>query len=114
MTYKGKKVGALATIVLALIVFFFIVRPDLPATAMKDLEEGSDVQELLDIAGKASYETDGTLGVERTRKKAQYQLVEECVRELWYESWISFMPDKYSFCYDQNNKLVHKYHWSSW
>ena len=84
-----------------------------PSDAMK-LPLGSSYQQVISLAGIPSYETDGTLWVEPQYKKDPNQIVENCIRELWYENWTKLVPNKYSFCFDTKNSLVNKYHWTSW
>jgi len=85
-----------------------------PGKAMEKVSAGSTYKELLSIAGTPSYETDGTLWVEPEYKKSKDQIIKGCVREVWYESFLNLIPSKYAFCFDVNNVLLNKYHWSSW
>ncbi len=92
---------------------YFILKPSKPTLAMETLVLGSSYNQLVAIAGEPSYITDGTAWVEPQHKKATEQLVKGCVKEAWYESKLK-LPSKYAFCYSVNDKLLHKYHWSSW
>ncbi|MBN1009200.1 hypothetical protein [Amphritea pacifica] len=85
-----------------------------PSEAMEVLKIGSSYSELLDIAGEPSYETDGTAWVEPDFKKTEDQIIPGCVKEVWYESKVKIAPSKFSFCFDSEEKLIHKYHWTSW
>ena len=81
---------------------------------MRELPLGSTYEDLLAIAGTPSYETDGTLWVEPEHKKSPDDIIVGCTREVWYEYWLKFIPDKFSFCFSSDGILLHKYHWSSW
>lgn len=83
-----------------------------PGDAMKALPLGSTYDELLIMAGKPSYVTNGTLWVEPQYKKSKDQLIDGCIKEAWYESYV--FPGKYSFCFNANGLLIDKYHWQSW
>lgn len=85
-----------------------------PSKAMRELQIGSSYEQLISIAGEPSYVTDGTVDVEPAFKKSDDQLIPGCVKEAWYEYPLGLMPSKYSFCFDNDDKLIHKYHWSSW
>ena len=85
-----------------------------PNDAIKYLSLGSTYSELIKMAGKPSYETDGSLWVEPEHKKLDNELINGCVKEAWYETWLSFIPSKYSFCFNDKDRLIHKYHWQSW
>lgn len=82
--------------------------------AFKILDIGSKYSELVSIAGKPAYETDGTRWVEPQHSKAKDQLIVNCAKESWYEYWIKIFPSKYAFCFDDEDILINKYHWSSW
>lgn len=113
MTVKIKVIGI--SILLLLLLFFLItLNKSSVNKAFVGLSVGSHYNDLLKVAGKPSYITDGTLWVEPEHKKTQDQIIENCIKEAWYETGFYFFPSKYSFCYDLNNTLLHKYHWSSW
>jgi hypothetical protein len=51
--------------------------------------------------------------VEPRFPKDESQLVKGCVKELWYAMpWP--IPQRYSYCFDKNGALIHKYNWVSW
>lgn len=100
--------------VIMLIVLYVLLVPGSPNKAMQELSLGRSYQDLLAMAGPPSYETDGSKWVEPEHEKSLDQLIEGCERELWYENWRGLMPSKFSFCFDSEGKLIHKYHWSSW
>jgi hypothetical protein len=55
-----------------------------------------------ELAGTPSYVTDGAAG----------HVVPGCVKELWYGMpWP--LPLQFSFCFDRNGVLLHKYNWVS-
>jgi hypothetical protein len=55
-----------------------------------------------ELAGTPSYVTDGATGHD----------VPGCVKELWYAMpWP--LPLQFSFCFDRNGALIHKYNWVS-
>lgn len=54
------------------------------------------------LAGSPSRVTDATTD----------HLVPTCVKELWY-AMPRPLPLQYSFCFDRNDVLVHKYNWVS-
>ncbi|MCX2833154.1 hypothetical protein [Microbulbifer thermotolerans] len=85
-----------------------------PSKAMRELPIGSTYDQLISVAGHPDYVTDGTVDVKPEFKKSAGQLIPGCVKEVWYEYYLSFVPSKYSFCFDKNDILIHKYHWSSW
>lgn len=114
MQLNRKKLFALVAVLFVLLVFFLAFIPVGPSTAMINLPIGSSYTELIDLAGSPNYETDGALWVEPEHKKSANQIIKGCVKEVWYEYWTKFIPSKYSFCFDSNNILLHKYHWSSW
>jgi hypothetical protein len=100
-----------------LIVFIggiFVLKFQNPSKAMRELPLGSTYDQLIYIAGTPDYVTDGTVGVELDFKKAGDQLVPGCVKEAWYGYPLSLLPSKYSFCFNRDDELIHKYHWSSW
>ena len=100
--------------VASLVAFIVILFPCKSASkAYESLEIGSKYSELLSVAGKPSYETDGTKWVEPEHDKSVDQLTESCVREAWYENRFKF-PAKYAFCFNGQNVLVDKYHWVLW
>jgi hypothetical protein len=74
---------------------------------------GAAEVEVTTIAGEPSWVTDGTRWVEPGSAKDASELVPGCVKELWYAMpWPQ--PLRYSFCFDTNGALVHKYNWVSW
>lgn len=84
-----------------------------PNEAMQSLPLGSSYDDLVALAGKPSYITDGTEGPERGYELAKEQIVPGCVKEAWYENLLGF-PSKYAFCFGSADNLLYKYHWSSW
>ncbi len=102
------------SLVLVMLGVFFFMSHSGASKAMETLPLGSSYEDLLSLAGSPDYETDGTLWVEPKYKKSPDQIIRGCVKEVWYESWLKFIPSKLSFCFDADNMLVHKYHWSSW
>ena len=109
-----KLLTAIALVVAVIGVALFMVLSTSPGKAMENVSLGSTYKELLAIAGTPSYETDGTLWVEPHHKITNEQIIEGCVREVWYESFLNLLPSKYAFCFDSNNILLNKYHWASW
>lgn len=91
-----------------------VVELQKPSKAMRELQIGSSYDQLISIAGDPDYVTDGTVDVEPAFKKSDDQLIPGCVKEVWYEYPLGHMLSKYSFCFDKDDKLIHKYHWSSW
>ncbi|MEW5251356.1 hypothetical protein [Microbulbifer discodermiae] len=100
--------------ILIIVLAILIIKLQKPSKAMHKLPLGSTYDELIAIAGTPDYVTDGTVGVEIKFEKSETQLIPDCVKEAWYQYPISFVPSKYSFCFDKNDTLIHKYHWSSW
>ena len=78
------------------------------------IQLGDSVQKLIDLAGDPNYETDGTKWVEPQHTKSENELIEGCKRELWYKVKYNPMPEKWSYCFDVNEKLIHEEHWVSW
>ncbi len=101
------------TISVVLFAIYIIISPS-PSKVMKSLDLGSSYNDVIKIAGSPSYETDGSRWVEPQYTKTKSQMVEGCIKELWYEAWPSFIPEKYAFCFDSNNILVGKVFWKSW
>ncbi len=95
------------------LVIFLSFNSNGPSQAMKSLALGSSYSELVAIAGEPSYLTDGTVLAEEPFRKSESQLIAGCVKEAWYENVFN-LPSKYAFCFSSKNKLLHKYHWSSW
>ena len=61
-----------------------------------------------------NYETDGTKWVEPQYEKPKSVMTPGCKREFWYKARLSPIPSKWSYCFDDNGKLLDKYHWVSW
>jgi len=74
---------------------------------------GAAEGDLRAVAGPPSYETDGTRWIEPQHEKSPDQIVPGCVKELWYAMpWP--LSQQFSFCFDRNGMLLHKYNWVSW
>ena len=84
------------------------------ALAFESVAIGNAESKLIDVAGAPSYTTDGTRWVEPHWPKSEEQMVPGCKTEYWYYSGIFLVPSKWSFCFDEDDKLVDKYHWVSW
>jgi hypothetical protein len=80
--------------------------------AFKLVAVGATESALLQAAGPPSYVTDGTRWVEPTSPKDPGQLVQGCVRELWYD--YPWLVRKDAYCFSGQGVLLEKYNWSSW
>jgi hypothetical protein len=66
------------------------------------------------LAGEPSYVTDGTRWVDPAYARSGSELIPGCVTEYWYRSWVIFIPSRYSYCFNSDGHLIHKFHWFSW
>ncbi len=114
---KISKLKSIAAICIGFLIFLFVYWNMVEANLAKSygkLQLGDSVQKLIDLAGDPNYETDGTKWVEPQHTKSENELIEGCKRELWYKVKYNPMPEKWSYCFDVNEKLIHKEHWVSW
>jgi hypothetical protein len=76
------------------------------------LEIGDTVDHSILLMGSPSYETDGTRWVEPEFARSERDLIPDCVRELWYVSFLH--PQRIALCFNSDGRLVHKYPYRSW
>ena len=104
--------GVVGVATLSAVLYFFWL-DSIHTHAFDAMAVGDSEANLRRLAGSPSYVTDGTRWVEPQFPKADAQLVKGCVRELWYAApWP--IPQRYSYCFDKNGSLIHKYNWVSW
>jgi len=104
--------GVVGVATLSAVLYFFWL-DSIHTHAFDAMAVGDSEANLRRLAGSPSYVTDGTRWVEPQFPKADSQLVKGCVRELWYAApWP--IPQRYSYCFDKNGSLIHKYNWVSW
>lgn len=80
--------------------------------AYERLALGETEAAVRDLAGVPSQTTAGTFPVARTSPTPGYQIFPGCEKALWYS--VPWAIQMYSYCFDKNSVLVHKYHWQSW
>ena len=105
----GLIVVGVATVIVRVVLF-----ENRQAHAFESLDLGSERDSVVAVAGDPSYITDGTRWVEPAYPRAESELVPGCVEELWYERSLPLVPSKWSYCFSEDGRLVHKYHWVSW
>jgi hypothetical protein len=79
-----------------------------------DAALGSSRAQLEASAGAPNWVTDGTRYAGTRFEKSPSERTAGCVLEYWYQSPIHPLPSRYSYCFDKDGRLVHKYHWVSW
>ncbi len=97
--------------VLATYWFYFEYRQE---SAYALMSVGDSRQKLIENAGEPTYVTDGTRWVEPQHKRAESEVIPGCRRELWYRAKYLPIPSKWSYCFDEQERLLQKYHWVSW
>ena len=84
------------------------------AAIFEQMSLGSSRAKLEQLAGEPTYITDGTRWVEPEYERPASQVVPGCATEFWFHSWVTIIPSRWSYCFDDENRLVDKYHWVSW
>lgn len=101
------------TLAIAMLAYWWIYESK-QASAMKNIKLGDSVDKVITIARATRYETNGTESAERNVLRNKNELIPGCVRELWYKAQFSPFPSKWSYCFNEKDQLINKYHWSSW
>ena len=94
------------------IIAFFLWQDHHRNIAFESLSLGADASDVISLVGSPPRVTDGTEWVEVGLKKSKTELIPGCRKEFWYASFL--YPERLSFCFSENDKLIHKYRWSSW
>ena len=101
----------LIIVILPLLLFiYWWIYEHKQATAMETLQTGDALSKIINVAGRPSFETDGTWSIEPRIKKP----FPGCVKELWYRAWLSPFPSAWSYCVSADGILLQKTHWVSW
>ena len=87
---------------------------DRHSSAAEHLPPGSPRADLLRLVGAPSYTTDGSRWVEPDRAKDPSSRDSNCREEYWYESGVPLIASKWSYCFDDSERLLSSFHWFSW
>lgn len=110
---RGRNARRIGFIILIMIIFsiiFFVWRSYRYGSLYSQIEIGSPQTQVRSLLGKPSKTTDCTIsygGYSRDVKETP----PGCAEEYWYHSF--FTPEAWSFRFDKEKKLIHKYHWVS-
>ncbi len=106
-----KRIAIFVTVAIVVAVVYVFWLDSKYVRAFERTALGSTENELRAVAGAPSWVTDGTRWVGGEYPKSADELVPGCVKELWYRT----LPlRRFSYCFDQNGILLHKYNWVSW
>jgi hypothetical protein len=90
---------------------FFVWRSYRYGSMYPKLEIGTSQTFVQSSLGKPSQITDCTTTYGGYRRGEFEQMPQGCIEEYWYYSF--FTPEAWSFSFDREKKLIHKYHWVS-
>ncbi|MCC2666876.1 MAG: hypothetical protein K0S63_792 [Gammaproteobacteria bacterium] len=91
---------------------FFIHQSSVRNAAFENVTIGQSEAEIIAAIGKPLRITDGTEWVEEGVKRNASELIPNCTKEYWYNSFL--FPEALSLCFNTNGKLIYKYRYVSW
>jgi hypothetical protein len=108
----GKKIGGILLIALAISLVSYrsyaMYQDHEFREGYRTMSIGDSEESLLTLVGKPDKLTDGTIWPDTGGKKLTHQLANGCVKEYWYVNYLRFQVSSWSYCFDGNDKLLHK------
>ena len=91
---------------------FFTYQSSTRNTAFENVKIGQTEAEIIATIGKPPRVTDGTEWVDVGIKRNASELIPNCTKEYWYNSFL--FPEALSLCFNANGNLIYKYRYVSW